>query len=290
VVGDPARVTDDTQMALAVGWALHEADGPTPELLEPLLRKRFVDWSLSPDNNRAPGTTCLQACAGLAAGLRWSEATVVGSKGCGANMRVIPVGLVPGFDRETLAGAAQLQAAMTHGHPTALAASELTAYAVWRLRQGLSLDDLPRELNERCRERRRIYHTDWLGGLWHRAGDASPQGFIARGWDECLAALDRLATALTGPDDGGDACRLTGAGWVADEALATALLCALRHRDEPVRALSRAAATSGDSDSIAALTGGLLGAAYGMAAWPAEWESRIEYGDQLAALAAAWEE
>ena len=55
LIGDPARVTDDTQMALAVAWALHDADGPTPELLEPLLRKRFIDWSLSPDNNRAPG-------------------------------------------------------------------------------------------------------------------------------------------------------------------------------------------------------------------------------------------
>lgn len=290
LVGEPARVTDDTQMALAVGWALHEADGPTPQLLEPLLRKRFVDWSLSADNNRAPGGTCLQACAGLAAGLPWIEATVVGSKGCGANMRVTPVGLVPGFDPDTLAGAAQLQAALTHGHPTALAASELTAYAVWRIRHGVDLARLPDELRERSHEQRRVYRDEWLGGLWHRAGDASPQCFIARGWDECLAALDRLVAALATPDDGGDACLATGDGWVAEEALATALFCALRHRDDPVAALARAAGTSGDSDSIAALTGAFIGAAYGMAAWPAHWAGRIEYADQLAALGNAWEE
>ena len=94
LVGEPALVTDDTQLALAVGWALHEADGPTPELLEPLFRKRFVDWSMSPDNNRAPGMTCLRACADLSRGVAWTRATVAGSKGCGANMRVAPVGLV----------------------------------------------------------------------------------------------------------------------------------------------------------------------------------------------------
>ena len=290
LVGEPARVTDDTQMALAVGWALHEADGPTPQLLEPLLRKRFVDWSMSPDNNRAPGGTCLAACAALAAGLPWIEATVVGSKGCGANMRVTPVGLVPGFDPDTLAGAAQLQAALTHGHPTALAASELTAYAVWRLRHRVDLGALLGELRERGREQRRTYREEWLGGLWHRAGDASPQGFISRGWDECLVALDRLTAALARPDDGGDASLATGAGWVAEEALATGLYCALRHRDEPVSALARAASTSGDSDSIASLTGAFLGAAYGMAAWPAGWADRIEYADQLATLGSAWEE
>jgi ADP-ribosylglycohydrolase len=287
--GDPARVTDDTQLALAVGWALHDADGPTPELLEPLLRKRFIDWSTSPENNRAPGATCLRACAALAAGVPWTEATLVGSKGCGANSRVPPVGLAPGFDLDTLAGTAQFQAALTHGHPTALAASELTAYAVWLLRHEETVVNLPRLLRERCRSERAAYRRDWLGDLWSHAGDADPAGYAARGWDECLAALDRLVTTLRRRDDGRDACLATGAGWVAEEALATGLYCALRHRDDPVGALSRAASTSGDSDSIASLTGAFLGAAHGAAAWPPGWAGRIEYADQLGALSSAWD-
>ena len=133
--GDPALVTDDTQMALAVGWALHEAPSLTPEVVEPLLRRRFLAWAVSPDNNRAPGMTCLRACAELSRGLRWQEATEAGSKGCGANMRVTPVGLLD-VDLDTLAGLAQFQAGLTHGHPTGLAASELTAYAVFVLRGG----------------------------------------------------------------------------------------------------------------------------------------------------------
>lgn len=70
LTGEPALVTDDTQMALAVGWALRDAPEATSAALEPLLRRRFVDWADSPDNNRAPGATCLGACAGLAGGLR----------------------------------------------------------------------------------------------------------------------------------------------------------------------------------------------------------------------------
>nr|WP_212845772.1 ADP-ribosylglycohydrolase family protein [Catellatospora sp. IY07-71] len=286
---EPALVTDDTQMALAVGWALREASAPTPEALEPLLRARFLAWAKSPENNRAPGMTCLNACANLATGMPWQRATVAGSKGCGANMRVTPVGLVPEYDLDTLAGIAQLQAGLTHGHPTGLAAAELTALAVRLPRDGAALADLPGLLRERCAEQRTVYRADWLGDLWQRPGVTSPEEFIARGWDECADVLDTLLAALRRPDSGGDVCRETGEGWIAEEALASALLAALRHPDDPVAALGRAAATSGDSDSIACLAGAFHGAASGMAIWPASWADRIEYADQLATLGAAWD-
>ena len=283
LTGDPALVTDDTQMALAVAWALHDAPAFTPEAVEPLLRRRFLDWAVSPDNNRAPGMTCLRACAELDRGGRWQDATVAGSKGCGANMRVTPVGLLD-VDLDTLAGLAQLQAGLTHGHPTGLAASELTAYAVRLLRDGAALPDLPGLLTDRAHAQRTVYRADWLGDLWQRAGERTPEEFIARGWDECLRVLGRLDAALARPDDGDDPCRLTGEGWIAEEALATALLCALRHADDPVGALARGATTAGDSDSIAALAGAFVGAAHGMRAWPQAWSTRIEYADQLTTL------
>ncbi|SCG37977.1 ADP-ribosylglycohydrolase family protein [Micromonospora inositola] len=284
LVGDPALVTDDTQMALAVGWALQDSPAFTPEAVETPLRRRFLEWAASPDNNRAPGMTCLRACAELARGTRWQEATVVDSKGCGANMRVTPIGLLD-VDLDTLAGLAQLQAGLTHGHPTGLAASELTAYAVRLLRDGAALADVPGLLTVRAHEQRRTYRGDWLGDLWQRPGVATPEEFIARGWDECLHALARLDAALGRADDGGDPCRHTGEGWIAEEALATALLCAVWHADDPVGALARGATTAGDSDSIAALAGAFVGAAHGMPAWPADWAARVEYADQLTTLA-----
>ncbi|MEV4709862.1 ADP-ribosylglycohydrolase family protein [Micromonospora sp. NPDC049374] len=286
LVGDPALVTDDTQMALAVGWALHDAPTYTAEAVEPLLRRRFLDWAASPDNNRAPGMTCLRACAELSRGLPWQQATEAGSKGCGANMRVTPVGLLD-VDLDTLAGLAQLQAGLTHGHPTGLAASELTAYAVRLLASDdVMLTELPGLLTARADEQRTVYRADWLGELWRRSAAGTPEEFISLGWHECRRALARLDAALAAPDDGGDPCRFTGEGWIAEEALAAALYCAVRHADSPVDALTRGARTAGDSDSIAALAGAFVGAAHGMSGWPTGWADRIEYADQLTALAA----
>jgi len=294
---EPALVTDDTQMALAVGEGLVEVlggGGPTPpsprtltpDTLAPVWTRRFVEWAFSPDNNRAPGMTCLRACGGLADDKPWVEATIPGSKGCGANMRVTPIGLVPGISSSTRAGAAQLQAALTHGHPTGLAASELTAYATWWLLDGMAPRDLPGALRARAEEQREVYHAEWLGDLWKRGHDGSAEAFMARGWSDCVGVLDRLDAALAAGDRVSDPCDATGEGWIAEEALATALLCFLLFPDEPQSALQRAATTCGDSDSIAALAGAFAGAAFGIDAFSAAWRKRIEYADRLEAVAA----
>lgn len=290
---EPALVTDDTQMALAVGEGLVEVlrgDGAprnplTAEALAPAWSRRFVEWAHSPENNRAPGATCMRACGRLADGEPWVKASQMHSKGCGANMRVTPVGLVPEISASTRAGAAQLQAALTHGHATGLAASELTAYATWWLLNGMRPKDLAGALRNRAEEQREVYHHTWLGELWQRGHDSTPEAFIARGWDECLAVLDRLDAALVAADRESDPCDATGEGWIAEEALATALLCFLLYPDDPHAALRRAARTKGDSDSIAALAGAFAGAAHGLAAFPAGWDTRIEYRDRLAAVA-----
>ncbi|MEV6599133.1 ADP-ribosylglycohydrolase family protein [Actinoplanes sp. NPDC051346] len=287
--GDPALVTDDTQMALAVGEALVVAGTLTPEAYEPVLRRAFLDWAASPDNNRAPGMTCLRACADLSDGRPWQRASQLHSKGCGANMRVTPLGLAPGLTEDQRAGAAQLQAGLTHGHATGLAASELTAFTVRWLADGLDPRELVSALRDRCTAQRGIYREDWLGDLWQRPAVDNPVQFIARGWDETDAALERVESALRRDDTGGDPCLATGEGWVAEEALATALYCYLISPEEPVSVLGRGAASSGDSDSIACLAGAFAGAALGMAAWPDEWQHRIEYADRLRALGDAWD-
>lgn len=58
---------------------------------------------------------------------------------------------------------------------------------------------------------------------------------------------------------------------------------------EPVLALRRAACTSGDSDSIAALAGAFAGAHLGADAWPADWMERIEHRDELLGFGAEWD-
>ncbi|XVV12898.1 ADP-ribosylglycohydrolase family protein [Actinoplanes sp. CA-131856] len=289
LTGDPALVTDDTQMGLAVGEAILAAPAFTAAALEPELRRAFLDWAVSPDNNRAPGMTCLRACDALREGGPWQRATQTGSKGCGANMRVTPVGLVPGLTDDQRAGAAQLQAGLTHGHPTGLAASELTAYAVRWLADGMAPTDLLGALRERCDSQRGVYREEWLGDLWQQPGVVSPEDFIARGWDETATALDRVAVALAAGDFAGDPCLATGEGWIAEEALGTALYCYLISPEEPVAVLGRGAASSGDSDSIACLAGAFAGAALGIDAWPTGWKDQIEYASRLNRLADAWD-
>ncbi|GAA2610199.1 ADP-ribosylglycohydrolase family protein [Streptomyces tubercidicus] len=290
---DPAFVTDDTQMTLALGRGLRTAMGRgdlTPAGLVGPVREEYVAWWRSPDNNRAPGGTCLRACELLSdRDLPWARAAQMGSKGCGANMRVAPIGLAPGLSPRQRSGAAQLQSALTHGHPTALAASDLTAYAVRALADGTPPAELPARLRVYAENHRTVYREDWLGDLWRRSQDRSAAAFIARGWDECLGVLDRLDAALRAPDPEGDPCLATGDGWIAEQALATGLLCFLLFPDEPLTALRRAACTSGDSDSIACLTGAFAGAYLGAGAWPGEWASRIEYREELLALGEVWD-
>ncbi|MDG9713772.1 ADP-ribosylglycohydrolase family protein [Streptomyces sp. DH10] len=288
-----ALVSDDTQMTLALGRAVRTAMDRgllTPLRLARPLREEFVDWFQSPENNRAPGRTCLKACSLLKDESRpWQDASQIHSKGCGANMRVAPLGLVPGLSDEQRAGAAQLQSALTHGHPTALAASDLTAHAVRLLAQGAEPAGLIGLLRSYALENRSHYHERWLGDLWRRAQDPGPEQFIARGWDECLAILDRLEHAVRTVSPETDPCLATGEGWIAEEALATGLLCFLLFADEPVTALRRAACTAGDSDSIACLAGAFAGAYLGAEAWPGEWADRVEYRSELLTLGALWD-
>lgn len=290
---EPAFVTDDTQLTLALGKGIVTAIDRTgalgPAGLEPPVRAEFVAWYHDPENNRAPGRTCLDACALLEDGRPWQRASRLGSKGCGANMRVAPVGLVPGLDDEQRAGAAQLQAALTHGHPTALAASDLTARAVHLLAQGAEPLGLVGRLRSYAYENRTRYDHRWLGDLWTLSDDPSPEAFIARGWDECLTALDRLQQALRTPSPETDPCLATGDGWIAEEALATALHCFLLFPTAPLTALRRAACTKGDSDSLACLAGAFAGAHLGTAAWPERWADRVEYRTDLLALGALWD-
>ncbi|MFD5329391.1 ADP-ribosylglycohydrolase family protein [Streptomyces sp. NPDC127092] len=287
-----AYITDDTQMTLAFARGIRtamERGVLAPLRLARPVRAEYVDWYHSPENNRAPGRTCMVACRLLDGDRAWQDASQIHSKGCGANMRVAPIGLVPGLTDEQRSGAAQLQAALTHGHPTGLAASDLTARAVHLLAQGADPAGLVGRLRSYALDNRDRYHERWLGDLWTRSQDPSATHFIRRGWDECLAVLERLDAVQRTADPELDPCEYTGDGWIAEEALATALLCFLLFPDEPLTALRRAACTRGDSDSIAALTGAFAGAHLGADAWPADWVERIEHRDELLAFGALWD-
>jgi ADP-ribosylglycohydrolase len=94
----------------------------------------------------------------------------------------------------------------------------------------------------------------------------------ALGWHDEEAALNHI-----GPTRGG--------GWVAEEAIAMALYCVLRHPNDFVACVRLAANISGDSDSVASIAGGLVAARMGCDVLPGAWLERLENRDYLINLA-----
>jgi ADP-ribosylglycohydrolase len=254
---DPAIYTDDTQMTIALAEGLLDA-GLDVDLGAQMqaVGKRFIDWMESPDNNRAPGNTCMRGVARFQSGVPWRESGIADSKGCGSAMRVAPIGYLYQHNPARLREVAEASGVITHRHPAAVAASVAGAYLV-----KLALDGVPPEEYLR----RVLAFTDGIS-------------------DEFDAALLRVGHVLAWVNEE-EALDHIGQGWTGDEAIALALYCTLRYPNDYVACVRRAANTNGDSDSIACIAGGIMGARLGLDAIPADWRARCENRDGLSALA-----
>jgi ADP-ribosylglycohydrolase len=110
------------------------------------------------------------------------------------------------------------------------------------------------------------------------------QGLVMQpGHEEVLGAVE---SAVFLAQSGAPHTKLPvlGQGWVAEEALAIALFCALaapNFEDAVVLAVNH----SGDSDSTGAIAGNICGALYGNGAIPAGWLDRLELHDEITAIA-----
>lgn len=205
-------------------------------------------------HQRAPGATCLSA---LATAREFGRHADNASKGCGTVMRDAPWGLMFHDDPSRAYVLAGEAARTTHGHPSAAHASGALAAIIARIASGLSIAD--------ATERTIADHR--------HDPDAA----------EVCRALD-LALQLSVRTDWRSARLLLGLGWVAEEALSMAVLCAIA-APEPRSALIAAVNHDGDSDSTGAICGNLVGTAGGVAALPQEWAQQVELGDMLHTLA-----
>jgi ADP-ribosylglycohydrolase len=253
---EPASFSDDTQMTVAITEALLEAGDRDIETLMASVRRHFIAWLHSPENNRAPGRTCLQGVRNLEKGLHWSQSGIAESKGCGSAMRAATIGYYYQNDAERLREVAHATGICTHGHPTADAACIATAYLVKLILDGESLE-----------------------GLMDRTLE-----FTAGISDEFERAVLRVRECLPLADEE-EALSSLGEGWVAEEAVALALYCFLRYPDDYRGAVLRGANTNGDSDTIACIAGAFAGARVGSKGIPSEWIQRIEKSKTLGALA-----
>lgn len=252
--GPPGSYSDDTQLSLAVARALLAAGRRSIEEFKEVICREFVAWYRSPER-RGAGLTTLAACANLARGVPWSESGIRESKGCGAAMRVAPIGLYCYRDPEQLRHLAELSALVTHAHPTGVAAAVVNAYAVARAVEKAPLTKLLDELLPLATPL-----SDELAGALAKVR-------------ECEGMEPPLAFARFGE---------TGS---AEEVLASAVFCFLRTPGDFRTTVLAAANSNGDSDSIAAMAGALSGAYNGARAIPEKWRRGVENAAEIERLA-----
>jgi ADP-ribosylglycohydrolase len=300
-----ALVSDDTQMTLftaagiLVGATRHRLYGvaASPDYYA---WRSYLDWlhTQEPEgpagpheswladvealrDRRAPGRTCL---AELEYGRAGSvDEPLNDSKGCGGVMRVAPVGLLFGAERDGwVDGAGALDdvallaadvAAVTHGNPLGYIPAAAAAYLVHRCayevgsREGDRQARLMRMVDECCER---------LSVWFPRQASAT----------QAVSDLLRQAMGLAGKDvpDEEAVCEL-GEGWVAEETLAIAVCACLRHADDVPAALAAAVDHDGDSDSCGAVAGNIMGAMHGMSGIDPAWLQGLELEDVTIAIA-----
>ncbi len=253
----PAYYSDDTQMTLALAEGIMDAGIHAPiDSLMQSVGNHFIKWLNSPDNNRAPGTTCINGVKHFQSGISWSESGIVESKGCGSAMRVAPLGYIYQNVEVRLREVSIATSLITHRHPTAIAATVAAAYLV-----KIALDGVP--------------ISNYISRLYEFVTGISDEFDLAilrvghvLGWANEDLALDHI-----------------GQGWTGEEAVALALYCVLRYPDDYLACIRRAANTNGDSDSIACIAGGIMGARLGLSAIPLEWRTNCENASGLSDLA-----
>lgn len=288
-----ALISDDTQMTLftANGILLRETRGMLRGIAGPpsgYVREMYKDWLLTqtggargkdslswlmdiPElySRRAPGGTCLSA---LDAG-GWGSVNhpINDSKGCGGVMRVAPMGLRygpgRGWSREELDMEGAEIAALTHGHSLGYIPAAVLVHIVnTAVYGGRFVDTLADAVEAAMFTGKGLFGQD-------------PH------WPE-LEALVEKAAALAengAPDE--ENIRALGQGWVAEETLAIAVYCALRHHDDFSGGVIAAVNHSGDSDSTGAVTGNILGAWLGYGAIEEKWKRNLELRDVILEMA-----
>ena len=208
--------------------------------------------------------TCLSALRQMP---DFSTAASNDSKGCGGLMRVAPVGMFAASALAHLEGeefAAEVfllgseNAALTHGHISGQLPAGVLGLAVALILRGSPLNDAL---------------CAGLEVLKHQ-----------RDHEETSKLLETAVSLAASRPADPDALATLGEGWVAEEALAISVYCALgasSFEEGVVLAVNH----DGDSDSTGAITGNLLGAALGLDAIPAHFLEDLELRDVIEEIA-----
>lgn len=258
--GMPAgSVTDDTEQALLIADLLIEADGDIPAERFARLLLEWEDGMIARGSLDLLGPSTKRALEAVRAG---ADPRTTGRTGTtnGAAMRVTPIGIaVSAKNPARFAEAVHASCRVTHDTTAGFAGAALVAAAVSLGVEGAST----REAIAGARSL-----VDSLGpiGAWcpnaavgARVGEALG---LAAGIEEDPAFFEALRTRI-------------GTSVESNESIPCSFALASRFADRPAEALLAAANLGGDTDTIGAIAGALLGATIGMRAWPGGWWERV---------------
>ncbi|WP_223258172.1 ADP-ribosylglycohydrolase family protein [Thermogemmatispora tikiterensis] len=251
--GQPAgRVTDDTQQALLVARLLVEGQGHVEgaRFVEELLR-----WAeqAEADGSEQLGPSSRRALEAVQRGAAPEEAGRRGDTN-GAAMRIAPVGIaVPLEPVERFLERVEEACRPTHFTGLAIAGAAAVAAVISAGLEGASFV-------EAVNEARRLARLGQERGAYV-AGASVAERLV---WAvDLVSQLDEESAQDAIVD-------LIGTGVATQEAVPAAFAIAQRWRADPWRACLIAARLGGDSDTIAALVGAMLGACSGSEVFPVE--------------------
>ena len=205
---------------------------------------------------RAPGNTCLAALRSGKMGTM--ESPINNSKGCGGIMRVAPVGLMFEDPEKAFRIACQL-AATTHGHCSGYLSAGFFASVISLLREETEIETSIEQS---------------IDILLKYSGN-----------EETLAAVNKAVNLAQTSSYSPEIIETLGAGWVAEEALAISLYCAIYFKDNFEKGVLASVNHSGDSDSTGSITGNLLGLMLGKDSIPQKWIDNLLYKDIVCRVA-----
>lgn len=197
-------------------------------------------------------------------------------------MRSAPFGLRARSPRHAFDLAAEC-AQLTHGHPTGYLAAGAFAATMHFLVTPAEQSGFPTPPPN-------VAEDEPLARAVRKAADLLE---TYPSHEETSQALRTAVSLAAEGDPSPERVESLGGAWVAEEALAIAVYCALAYPapGDVGRALLLAVNHSGDSDSTGAVCGNLLGALHGEAALPSGWLTHLEGRDAITELAddfAAW--
>lgn len=306
-----ATISDDTQMTLFTAAAMIVHDELSKTGISAPLRDyaniAYQDWLItqemtfeeastkvikdSPDypdgfisvvikdvpelfQRRAPGLTCLNALQ-TRREQRFNhesipsfiESKINHSKGCGCVMRSAPLGMVKKCDDiSPVAIEAAECAAITHCHPLGYLSSAVLAEIIYRIlynEEQLTLKEIVVKSAE------------------HVAQVFRDEKHI----DELVGIIDKAVRLSENDDTDLNNIHQLGEGWIAEEALAIGVYCALKYQDSFSDCIITAVNHNGDSDSTGSIAGNILGAYIGYDAIDNKWKEQLEIAHVITDLA-----